>query len=61
MNEDVVEKLGVKVEKELMTVKLANNLQVSSTPKAFNIGLESVKERVDVAIVSQTLVSFVVG
>ena len=61
MNEDVVDKLGVKVEKELMTVKLANNKQISSTPLAFDIGLESVEERVDAAIVAQTLQRFVVG
>lgn len=45
----------VKGEKELITVNVANNQQVSFPSMTFSIGLESVDERVDAENVAQTL------
>ena len=42
VNEDVVEELGVKGEKELITVNVANDQRVSFPSMAFTIRLESV-------------------
>ena len=53
VNEDVVEELGVKGEKELITVNVANDQQVSFPSMKFIIGLESVDGIVDAKIVAQ--------
>ena len=54
VNEDVVEKLGVKGEKELITVNLANDQQVSFPSMSFTIGVESVDGCADAKIVAQS-------
>ena len=51
---DVVEELGVKAEKELITVKVANDQQVSFPSMSFTIGFESVDGCVDAKIVAQS-------
>ena len=54
VNEDVVEELGVKGEKELITVNVANDQQVSFPSMSFTIGVESVDGCVDAKIVAQS-------
>ena len=54
VNEDVVEELGVKGEKELITVNVANDQQVSFPSMSFTIGVESVDGCVDATIVDQS-------
>ena len=54
VNEDVVEELGVKGEKELITVNIANDQQVSFPSMPFTIGVESVDGCVDAKIVAQS-------
>ena len=54
VNEGIVEELGVKGEKELITVIFANDQQVSFPSMTFTIGLESVDVIVDAKIVAQT-------
>ena len=53
VNEGVVEELGVKGEKELITVNVANDQQVSFPSMSFTIGVESVDWCVDAKIVAQ--------
>ena len=53
VNEDVVEELGVKVEKELITVNVANDQQVSFLSMSFTTGLESVDGCVNAKVVAQ--------
>lgn len=54
VNEDVVEELGVKGEKELITVNVANDQEVRFPSMTFTIGLESVDGSVDAKIVAQS-------
>ena len=54
VNEDVVEELGVKGEKELITVNVANDHEVRFQSMTFAIGLESVDGSVDAKIVAQS-------
>ena len=54
VNEDVVEELGVKGEKELITVNVANDQEVRFPSMTFVIGLESVDGSVDAKIVAQS-------
>ena len=54
VNEDVVEELGVKGEKELITVNVANDQQVSFPSMPFTIGVESVDGCADAKIVAQS-------
>ena len=61
VNEDVVEELGVKGDKELITVNVANDQQVSFPSMSFTIGVESVDGYVDAKIVAQSSEKFVVG
>ena len=54
VNEDVVEELGVKGEKELITVNVANDQKVSFPSMSFTIGVESVDGCVDAKILAQS-------
>ena len=54
VNKDVVEKLGVKGEKELIPVNVANDRHVSSPSMSFTIGVESVDGCVTAKIVAQS-------
>ena len=54
VNEDVVEELGVKGEKELITVNVANDHEVRFQSMTFAIGLESADGSVDANIVAQS-------
>ena len=54
VNEDVVEELGVEGEKELITVNVANDLQVSFPSMSFTIGVEIVDGCVDAKIIAQS-------
>ena len=50
VNEDVVEKLGVKREKELITVNVANDQEGRFPSMTFVIGLDSVDGSVDARV-----------
>lgn len=54
VNEDVVEELGVKGEKELITVNVANDHDVRFQSMTFAIELESVDGSVDTKAVAQS-------
>ena len=54
VNEDVVEELGVEGEKELITVNVANDQQVSFPSMSFTIGVEIVDRCVDAKIIAQS-------
>lgn len=54
VNEDVVEEVGVKGMKELITVNVANDQEVRFPSMTFSIGLESVDGSVDAKIVAQS-------
>ena len=54
VNEDVIEELGVKGEKELITVNVANDQEVSFPSMKSDKGLESVDGRVDTKINAQS-------
>jgi len=54
VNEDVVEELGVKGEKEIITVNVVNDQQVSFPCTLFTIGVESVDGCVEAKIVAQS-------
>ena len=54
VNEDVVEELGVKGEKELITVNVANDQEARFPSMTFTIGLESVDGSEDAKIVVQS-------
>ena len=53
VNEDIVDELSVKGEKELITANVANDQEVTFPFMSFTIGVESVDECVDAKMVAQ--------
>lgn len=54
INEDVVEELGLRGNKEKITVNVANGQQISFQSMTFQIGLESTDGKLDTEIVAKT-------
>ncbi|CAB4002540.1 Hypothetical predicted protein, partial [Paramuricea clavata] len=54
VNEDVIEQLGLREEKERVTVQVANPQQVTFMSATFEIGIESVDGKVNSVIVPKT-------